>query len=217
MCVVTLQEEMLVEGTGRLSANTCTEAIVEVAREGADDWTYVKLAGFPGLGCLDEILKKCLDHKQRDTHVLGFGHCRHEVTQATLLLGQFDGTVLIPEFLILVTRICHTFCLCLALEQVLVQRFKTVVGKARVAYYQQALAQERHLRPHVIGGQSPLFVRQLAINLIDVQRTDKVHIALFRNGKMALLDVKRRVGQDIDVSVETDVLRIVGCELQMVA
>ena len=71
------------------------------------------------------------------------------------------------------------------------ERLKTIVGKACVAHYQKTLAEQCHLCPHVVIGKSPLFVGKLAINLVDVQGTDKVNVALLRNGEVTLLDVKR--------------------------
>ena len=215
--VVPLHEEVLVEGSRRLTADTQTESVVEVVREGTDDGTYVELAGLARSGSLDEVLEERLDDKQRDAHVLRLRHGSHEVTQATLLLREFYSSVLVPELLVLVARVGHSFHLALSLEQILVERVETIVTESRIADHQNALAEQGHLGPHIVVRQRPFLIRKLAVNLIDVERADEIDVALLGNGEVALLDVKGGVLQNVDVAVEADILRVVGRERQMIA
>ena len=77
------------------------------------------------------------------------------------------------------------------------QGVEAVVGEACVAHHEQALGEERHLGPHVVGGQRPFVVGQLAIDLVDVERADEVDVALRRNAQLALLDVQGGVLEDV--------------------
>ena len=166
MRIVTLQEEMLVEGTRSLTTDTSTEAITIVVREHAGDRTDIELAGLSSLGGLDIVLEECFDNKQRNTHGFRLRHLFHKAVQATLLLGKLDGTILIPELLVLVSRVGHMYDLCLITEKTLLERRKVIIGKASVSHHKELLRQKRHLGPHIVRRQHPLIIRQLAVYLV---------------------------------------------------
>ena len=99
------------------------------------------------------------------------------------------------------------------------QFVEPIVAHSRGPYH-QCLAQElgeRHFHKHIVNGEHPLAIGQLRVFLPHLQIIHKVHIAALGNGEIAPFHVQRRVGQHVYLPAETEVLLVVGHELQMIA
>ena len=104
------------------------------------------------------------------------------------------------------------------LEQFLVDLFKIVIlctGGPDDNHLTEEFGY-RHLHEHIIRTEHPLPIIQLPIFLNDLQVIHEVHITLLRDGQCTFTDMQGTVGNDIQITAETEVLLVIGHELQMI-
>ena len=134
-----------------------------------------------------------------------------------LALRQLHLSVLCPELVVLhhCVDVFHLFLL--ALEQLLGQLVEGVVGETCVAYNGKLCQEGGHLQlcEHVINREHPLAVGQLGELLRHLHVLYEIHVRTLGNGHLATLHLIARVGQDVEVATESEVLLVVGQKLQM--
>ena len=208
---------MRIECAHRPSANAQAEFVDKVEGDGAEHGAEVEFTLLAGRTRLDIIFSYCLDDKQRNAHRLVLRQLLHEISYAGLLLCQFYGAVLIPEFIVAVAGVGDLFGLGLTAEERVGQFVEGIVRDIRVPHCQELQLGQLQFCPHVVRRQSPFAVIKLCKHLVDVEVVNKVHITLFGNRQTAFLHVECGVREHIEVSAESEVLRVVGPELQMIA
>ena len=214
--IIAAKEEVRVELGGGLRAQSGAHPIDEVARNHGVDGADVDLARvarldivlYEGLRAEDDILESLYLLKVMDKRI-----------HFALALCEVHLAVLIPEIVVAHHRIGLLYLTRLALEQLLWQRVEGVVAEPCGAYndgFCQKVGQLK-LGHHVVLRKHPRAVGQLLELLEHAQVLDEVDIAALGYGKLASLHLVRRVGHDVYVAPEAEVLLVVGQEVQVEA
>ena len=97
------------------------------------------------------------------------------------------------------------------------QRVEGIVGEAGGAYHCRLLDKrsEFDFGEHVIYREHPCAVGQLGELLHNLHVLHEVDIALLGDGEFASLHLIRRVGKDVYVATESEVLLVVGQEMEV--
>ena len=218
-CHVTAEEEVGIEVGRALCRQTGTDAIDEVGCDHGVDRTDIHLAGvFLGAG-LDKILDQRLESEDDILKALDILQVADKVAHATLGLGELYLAILVPELVATHHGVDILHLLLRALEELLGQLVEGIVGEAGVTDDGKLIEETGQLEfgEHIIDTEHPLTIGQLGELLNHLHVLDKVHITLLGDGHLAALDLPTGVGQDIQVATETEVLLVVGQEVQMVA
>ena len=107
----------------------------------------------------------------------------------------------------------------LALEQLLRQFIKGIVGESRISYHQQVLQQiiDVHFCHHIVLGQNPLAIIELRKFLLYLHILHPIHITIVRHIKITFLYMQGAVSKHIELSTESEVLTVGRNKLQMIA
>ena len=140
-----------------------------------------------------------------------------EVVHGFLALGQLCLAVLLPEAVVLHTGIGVNLGLLTTFEEFVGYRVEGIVGQARCPDGHTLLQEvvDDHLHDHIVNGQHPLTSRQLGKLLHQFQVFHEVDVRLVRQNQFATFHLIGRVFQDIQVATETEVLLVVGQEVDV--
>ena len=216
--VVSFPEQVRIEFGCRAAADTETKAVDEVARHNSIDWAKIKLAVLLAAG-LDVVLHEGFQGKQYPLVVARLLHTVDKCIHRRLTFGQFYSTVLVPECVVPNHGVGFMPRVGTALEYLVGQFVKSIVTQPRraYAYHLGCLGYDAQLCHHVIGRQRPVSIGQTGIFLYYLDVVDEVDVTLLGDSHVTLLDMQCRVGEDIQVAPEAEVLLVVGDELQVIA
>ena len=169
--------------------------------------------------CLHKVLDERFRTEDEELESLHVLHSLDEVAHRTLTFRKVNSTVLLPESLVAHHGIGLSPFSCLSLEQFLRNLIEGIIAQTGCSHHYRFRKElrERQLHEHVINRQRPLAVRQLSIFLNYLQIVHEIDITFLWYREVAFLHMQRRVGNYEDFATETEVLLVVGQELQMIA
>ena len=139
--------------------------------------------------CLYEVLDESLQSEDDVLEALDILEVLDKLVHRALALGQLHLSVLLPEVVAAHhgVHVLHLFLL--ALEELFRQLIEGEVGHASVAYHGEGLQEAGQLDfgEHIVDGQHPLAVGQLAELLGDLHVLHEVHVALLGDGHLTAL------------------------------
>ena len=212
--VVALGEEVGIEVGGGLSAHAEAQTVVEVLRDEGVDRADVELAGIVSRAGLEVVLEEGLQHEDGVFEALELLEVVEESAHAGLALGELHLTVLGPELVAAVVGAGLELHGILLLEALVGQGIEGEAGLSRRAGHHALLypVGEHQFHDHVVDGEEPLAVR-LAFKLLHaLHRLHPVHVARAGDVELAALHLVMigGVGDDVDLSAETEVLLVIG-------
>ena len=166
-----------------------------------------------------KVLDEGLQAEDDILEALDLLNVMNELVHRTLALGQFHLAVLRPEVVAAHHGIHVLHLLLLALEELSRQRVEGIVGQTGITDDNEGLHETHPLEfgEHIIDGQHPLTIGQLAELLHDLHVLHEVDIAVLGDGHLTALHLPTGVSEDIEVATEAEVLLVVGQEMQVEA
>ena len=167
--------------------------------------------------CLNEVLDESLETEDDILEALDVLDVADERAHLTLALGQFYLAILIPELVAAHHGVYILYLLLGTLKQLFGQFIEGIVGDAGVTNHRQLLKEAGHLYlgEHIVDTEHPATIGQLCELLYHLHVLNPVDITLLRDGHLAALYLPTRVGQDIQVATETEILLVVWQEMKL--
>ena len=205
---------------GGLCRGAQAEAFDPVAANHGVDGADVHLAGVFGIdGGLYKVLDEGLGHPDDVFHALDVLHLLEQDVHLALALREGGGTEFLPE--LVVAHLGRTFLLHVAtnLERAFGDGREVEVLVAHGALDLEFLYEggELELDNHLVVGDHTFARRQGLEVLHDVHVLDEVDVAARGYAEMGTLELPRGVGQHIERARETEVLGVVGREIDLIA
>ena len=170
--------------------------------------TYLHVVLHQGLHEEDDILES-----------LRVFHAVDKAVHRRFTLCEVHLPVFVPVGLVAVHGIHIVPYLGLTLEEYLRQFIEGIVGKSGIPHHEQVLQHTVHMQfgYHIVFREHPFAVVEPGVFLLYLHILHIVHIGIVRHVEIAFLHVQRTVCENVQLSTETEVLRIGRYKLEMIA
>ena len=216
---VALQEDVGMQVGRCLCTGTQTHLVVKVLRDDGVHRSYVHLAGMLLRACLHEVLYQGFQSEDDVLEALHLLQLTDEDVDGALALGQLHLPVFLPELVTLHLSIGILQHLLLSLQQRLGYLVEGEVGTAGSPDDDELLDElgSNELNEHIVDREHPFTGVQLRELLQALHVLHPVHVTGVGDGQFAAFHLVRRVGHDVQLTAEAEVLLIVGREVQVYA
>ena len=210
---------MWVECCGGFSSGSDSESVYEVVGGDGVEGPDVEFAGCSFLSGFGEVFYECSESEHDPSEVACVEHSFYELVHVLFPLGEFFFSVFLPEAVVSLLR--HgvgVFC-SFSFEFVFVEGGEVVVAAARVSCYEHVGEEVVHAEfgPHVVAGEAPFSVFGGLVVKLQVHVSDVVYLAFVGYLQFASSDAQAFVLGYPELSLESEVLVVVGIEEQVVA
>ena len=190
---------MLVEVCCGLTRHTETITIDEVLGYHGVDRAKVELTWMIHIASFYEVFYQRLTSEDDILEALKLFDAMNESIHRRLALGKFNRSILIPESLIAHHGVSLLTLLSLTLEEKFRYLVESIVAQASSTSDEEFTERlgKSHFYNHIVYRQCPFAIRKLSILLRNLQILNEVYIASLWYGKVATLNMQRRVGKDI--------------------
>ena len=215
---IAAQEEIGIEVGGGLGRNAGTHTINEITGEHGVDGANIDLRGMILVETgLNKVLNKGLGYPDDVLEALDILETVDELIHAGLALGELDLTVLFPEIVASHHGVDIAYLFLLTLEKLWRQGIESIVGETGIANDGKFLKEAGHdeFGEHIVDGESPRAIGQTGKLLDNLHILNEVDVALLGDGELAALNLVTAIGKDIEIATETEVLLVVGQEIEV--